>query len=233
MAQATGGGSRLDRLLKLLECAPARQCIAPDCTETDFVFCPSLCAASRVRQPQLGQHQQRGPVPRSLLARLVAHTQRNCRHSFAEYVTPFTSPAPPRVALHLAHPRSTASLTRACVVAAQLRPLLASHKWETRVAAGEAIAALAERTAHSSASHGDDDGTPLCCCALVTRGLWLTVRCWLSAEPVGSAHAASEGLLSFDSFDMDRVLAFGTPLLASGGQVSSVRVVAGEAVCCD
>ena len=79
MAQTTGGGSRLDRLLKLLECA----CASAEC-----------CLAVSHSSPRLSgllqrvQHRQHGPAPRRPSARLAAHTRRSCRRSCAECVGP-------------------------------------------------------------------------------------------------------------------------------------------------
>lgn len=74
------------------------------------------------------------------------------------------------------------------------------------MAAGEAVAALAEGTPHAEASHEGADRAS-------------------DAAHAGDALPASapaDGLLSFDAFDVARVLAHGAPLLASGGQARSL-----------
>ena len=69
------------------------------------------------------------------------------------------------------------------------------------MAAGEAVAALAERTPHAEATHADGDNGS-------------------AASGAGGAAppAPAAGLLTFDGFDVATVLAHGAPLLASGGQ---------------
>ncbi|BDA40363.1 TATA-binding protein-associated factor 172 [Coccomyxa sp. Obi] len=98
----------------------------------------------------------------------------------------------------------------------QIRPLLQHKRWETRTAAGECIGLIAQHAQHATpadmqaAAAGDSDS--------------------FSTGPVkveaGSAASngmeAAEGTLSLDTFDLDRVLSVGTPLLASGGQANSL-----------
>jgi hypothetical protein len=122
----------------------------------------------------------------------------------------------------------------------QLRPLLGSSKWETRVAASEAVAALSERTPHPTATLTDDADAAgarrvgvrvLRSQRARVHGVHMRacVRAWhiacdaaAPATPTvagpSTGGAPTDGMLSFAAFDVARVLEHGAPLLASGGQ---------------
>ncbi|KAG8086577.1 hypothetical protein GUJ93_ZPchr0010g10708 [Zizania palustris] len=94
----------------------------------------------------------------------------------------------------------------------ELNVLLKSKNWDTRVAAAHAIGAIAENVKHTSLKElfasveAEKHASGL-------TGVTGDVG---SALPHADITATSE--LAFGSFDINRVLEFGSPLLASGGQ---------------
>ena len=79
------------------------------------------------------------------------------------------------------------------------------------MAAGECIGLIAEHAQHPTAA--DVQQAAVSGEAYDVNGA--------SAPAASQSPAAADGLLQLESFDLERVLKMGTPLLASGGEVLS------------
>ncbi|KAI5064208.1 hypothetical protein GOP47_0020878 [Adiantum capillus-veneris] len=91
-------------------------------------------------------------------------------------------------------------------------PLLHNRNWDTRVAAATAVGAIAENVNHLSLKD-------VVACAqkhLSTLGCNIDLYEVLSANWIN--HCNSSRALSFGSFDIQKVMDYGAPLLSSGGQ---------------
>ena len=102
-----------------------------------------------------------------------------------------------------AHPQQLPAVIAA--VAAHLR----HREWDARVAAGHCLGLLAEHFQHSTAADLE---------AAAVAGRGGAADAGVKQEPGGGGDAEAH-LLSFASFDVQQVLAQGTPMLASGGEV--------------
>lgn len=97
-------------------------------------------------------------------------------------------------------------------------PFLHSKNWDTRVAASAAVGAIAENVNHLSLKD-------LVACAqkhLLDMGHNIDLNELLAANWIN--HCNSTKALSFRSFDIQKVMDFGAPLLSSGGQEYDVGV---------
>lgn len=127
-----------------------------------------------------------------------------------------------------AHPAQLPAVVVA--VAAHLR----HPAWDARVAAGHCLGLLAERFAHhtaedlraaaAAAAAAGEAGEAAGAAAAKQEGVKQEAGADSSAAPsAGGAGEQQLHLLSFSSFSVDRVLAQGTPMLASGGEVRCSR----------
>lgn len=97
-------------------------------------------------------------------------------------------------------------------------PLIHSKNWDTRVAAAAAVGAIAENVNHMSLKE-------VIACAqkhLSNLGYNIDLNEILAAKWIN--HCNSSRALSFRSFDIQKVMDFGAPLLSSGGQEYDVAV---------
>eukprot|EP00249_Psilotum_nudum_P027051 c34319_g1_i1 orf=1-864(-) len=97
-------------------------------------------------------------------------------------------------------------------------PYLRSKNWDTRVAAAQAIGAISENVSHISVK-GLLANTEL---ELGNMGHHINLSDIMAASWKGECNSAIS--LSFFSFDVQKVLDYGAPLLASGGQEFDVGV---------
>jgi len=89
-----------------------------------------------------------------------------------------------------------------------------SKNWDTRVAAAHAIGAIAENVKHTSLKD-------LCAFVEAEKHAFGLSYGSDDAGPLPRADTVATSDLAFGSFDINKVLEFGSPLLASGGQVCS------------
>ncbi|MQL74204.1 hypothetical protein Taro_006575 [Colocasia esculenta] len=105
------------------------------------------------------------------------------------------------------------SRTQIPVVDNLVSPYLRSKNWDTRVAAAHAVGAVAENVKHSSLAE---------LLSLMEEEM-LASGVSDGAKDVATAcsnfHCNVVASLSFRSFGISRVLEFGSPLVASGGQI--------------
>ncbi len=99
----------------------------------------------------------------------------------------------------------------------QLQALLRHKSWDARVAAGDCLGRIAEHAAHPTPADlaraaAAAQGPPV-------PGYDPRSASELRASPPAPAMGAAEEALTLAGFDLARVLAQGTQLLASGGQV--------------
>lgn len=97
----------------------------------------------------------------------------------------------------------------------QVRQLLRSKHWDSRVAAGDCLGLIAEHCLHHSAADLQH-AAPFAS----------AVKPEIKGEPDGGTvevKGGSEAPLSFQNFEIERVMAKGTVLLASGGTVRFSR----------
>ncbi|KAF3783221.1 TATA-binding protein-associated factor, partial [Nymphaea thermarum] len=105
-----------------------------------------------------------------------------------------------------AHPQDLSSLLK------KISQFLRSKNWDTRVAAAHAVGAIAENVRHTSLNELYSRLESEMLKAGVPDDVKVLVSYWCNASPTPAAG------LSFESFDIGKVLEFGAPLLASGGQ---------------
>lgn len=92
----------------------------------------------------------------------------------------------------------------------QIQPLLQHKRWETRTAAGKCIGYIAEHAKHATVAEVQ---------AAVEASQAGGMVSPKDESGASSSEEPAEGMLSLATFDLERVLQVGTPLLASGGQV--------------
>ncbi|KAH9321118.1 hypothetical protein KI387_015757, partial [Taxus chinensis] len=110
------------------------------------------------------------------------------------------------------HPQDLSTLLK------KVSQYLRSKKWDTRVAAAQAIGAIAENVKSASVNEIRADAeSELLKLGSTENVKDLTIVSWNSASN-------SSTLLSFGSFDINKVLEFGAPLLASGGQEYDIAI---------
>ncbi|CAN6448955.1 unnamed protein product [Victoria cruziana] len=105
-----------------------------------------------------------------------------------------------------AHPQDLSSLLK------KISQFLRSKNWDTRVAAAHAVGAIAENVGHTSLNEMFSRLESEMLKVGVPDDVKVLVSNWCNASPTPTAG------LSFESFDIGKVLEFGAPLLASGGQ---------------
>ena len=91
----------------------------------------------------------------------------------------------------------------------QIQPLLQHKRWETRTAAGKCIGLIAEHAKHTTVAEVQAAAEASQAGGTVSP----------KDEATYSSVESAEGMLSLATFDLERVLQIGTPLLSSGGQV--------------
>eukprot|EP00250_Pteridium_aquilinum_P022032 c25285_g1_i2 orf=410-6568(-) len=97
-------------------------------------------------------------------------------------------------------------------------PLLHNKNWDTRVAAAAAVGAIAENVNHLSLKDVIDSAQK----HLANLGYFIDLNEILASKWIN--HCNSSRALSFRSFDIQKVMDFGAPLLSSGGQEYDVAV---------
>ncbi len=202
------GGSRLEKLLALLECAWCSACMGAARDTGRGTPLPAVA-----RAPPICYADGSTPGTRRAAGEQVANIVKAHPGQLPSIIRQANLPFPP------ASPRCikpcTAPNLDLCLCSAQVRHGLRSKQWDTRVAAGECLGLIAEHCEH----HTPAD-------LLKAAGVADAVK----AEPGDHANGAKLGgqdgeeadaPLSFQNFRIEQVMEKGSLLLASGGTVRS------------
>ncbi|MCO5611453.1 hypothetical protein L7F22_065706 [Adiantum nelumboides] len=97
-------------------------------------------------------------------------------------------------------------------------PLLHNRNWDTRVAAATAVGAIAENVNYLSLNE------VLACAQKILSSLGCNINLYEVLTANWIDHRNSSRALSFGSFDIQKVMDYGAPLLSSGGQEYDIAV---------